>query len=169
MSYALIFLQMKGLIKIHNRGKFYEHSIFDCQVINFQSFLYWFSIHEMALFGEVLGPNSPQNCQIYLIFFLQVVFKKQKQYFKNLWKTQIFTETRDIQSLHFWSNFDPFYPPEEDGRNQKKIILKEKLLPLGYPKIAKSRRISSPLQMKNRITFCTFWAFFCENLGEVKS
>ena len=62
----------------------------------------------------------------------------------------------DTQSLHFWSNFDLFFPPEEDGQNQKKIILKEKLEPLGYPKITKSRRIYSPLQMKNRITFCTF-------------
>ena len=29
----------------------------------------------------------------------------QKQYFKNLWKTQI----GDTQSLHFWSNFDRFF------------------------------------------------------------
>ena len=155
---------MKGLIKIHNRGKFYQYSIFGCQVMNFQNFLYQFSIHEMALFGEVLSPNSPKYRQILLKFSPQVVFKEQKQCFKNLWKTQIFTETEDTQSLHFWSNFDPFFPPEEDGQ-----ILEEKIHPLGYPKIVKSRRISSPLQMKNRTTFCTFWAFFGKNLSEIKS
>ena len=44
-----------------------------------------------------------------------------------------------------------------------------KIEPLGYQKILKSRPISSPLQIKNRITFRTFGAFFGENLGEVKS
>ena len=78
MSYALIFGKMEGLIKIHNRGKFYEFSIFGYQVINFQSFLYQFSIHEMAFFGEVLGSNSPKYCQILLTFLSQVVFKEAK-------------------------------------------------------------------------------------------
>ena len=78
MSYTLIFWQMKGLITIHNRGKFYEYSIFGCQVINFQSFSYQFSIHEMALFGEVLDPNSPNYCQILLKFSAKVVLKETK-------------------------------------------------------------------------------------------
>ena len=52
MSYALTFWQMKGLLMMHNRGKFYEYSNFGCQVINFQS---WFSIHEMALLGVGAG------------------------------------------------------------------------------------------------------------------
>ena len=78
MSYALFFRQMTGLINIHNRGEFYEYSILDCQVINFQSFLYRFSIHEMPLIGDVLGPNSPKYCQILLKFSPQVVFKETK-------------------------------------------------------------------------------------------
>ena len=73
-----IFWQMTGLIKIHNRVEFYEYSILDCQVINFQSFSYQFSIHEMPLFGEVVGPNSPKYCQILLKFSPQVVFKETK-------------------------------------------------------------------------------------------
>ena len=51
-------------MKIHNQVKFYEYSILDCQVINFQSFSYQFSIHEMPLFGEVVGPNSLKYYQI---------------------------------------------------------------------------------------------------------
>ena len=86
--------------------------------------------------------------------------------FKNFLKTQVFTETGDTQSLHFWSNFGPFFPSEEDGQI-KKTFLEEKIHLLDYPKIIKSRR--SPLQMKNRINFCNFLAFFGKNLTEVKS
>ena len=93
--------------------------------------------------------------------------RKQKQCFKNIGKTQIFTETGDTQSLYFWSNFDPFFPPKEDDQIIKKNLV-GKTHPLGYPKIVKSRRISSSLQMKNRTTFYTFWAFFGKNLSEVK-
>ena len=64
------------------------------------------------------------------------------------------------------ANFGPFFPPEEDGQI-KKTFLEEKIHLLGYPKIIKSRR--SPLQMKNRINFCNFLAFFGKNLSEVKS
>ena len=79
VSYALFFWQMTGLIKIHNRVEFYEYSILDCrQVINFQSFSHQFSIHEMPLFGEVAGPNSPKYCQILLKFTPQLVFKETK-------------------------------------------------------------------------------------------
>ena len=78
MSYALFFRQMTGFINLYNRGEFCEYSILDCQVMNFQSFLYRFSIHEMPLFGDVLGPNSPKYCQILLKFSPQVVFKETK-------------------------------------------------------------------------------------------
>ena len=73
-----IFWQMTGLVKIHNRVKMYEYSILDCQVINFQSFSSQFSIHEMLLFGEIVGPNSPKYCQILLKYLPQVVFKETK-------------------------------------------------------------------------------------------
>ena len=75
MSYALFFRQMTGLINIYNRGEFYEYSILDCQVI---SFLYWFGIHQMPLFGDILGPNFPKYSQILLKFSAQLVFKETK-------------------------------------------------------------------------------------------
>ena len=70
----------------------------------------------MPLFGEVVGPNFPKYCQILLKFLPHVLFQEKKQYVKKFWRTQIFTETGDTQSLHFWSNFGPFFPPEEDGQ-----------------------------------------------------
>ena len=75
MSYALFFRKMTGLINIYNRGEFYEYSILDCQVI---SFLYWFGIHQMPLFGDILGPNFPKYSQILLKFSAQLVFKETK-------------------------------------------------------------------------------------------
>ena len=38
VSYAQIFCQMKGLIEIHNPGKFHLYTISLCQVIDFQMF-----------------------------------------------------------------------------------------------------------------------------------
>ena len=43
----------------------------------------------------------------------------------NIWKTQTFTETGDTQNLHFWSNFDPLFPPK-DGLEKKKKKKKKK-------------------------------------------
>ena len=37
--------------------------------------------------------------------------------------------------------------------------VKEKIQPSGYPKMPKSSPVSCPFQMKNRMSFCTFWAF----------
>ena len=51
MSYAQIFSQIKGLMKINNRSKFISITFVVCLVKNVQSFAYWFSIHETALFG----------------------------------------------------------------------------------------------------------------------
>ena len=50
MNHASIFCQIESLMKIPNCGKFHEYSICGCQVINFQSVLYQFSIHQMVLF-----------------------------------------------------------------------------------------------------------------------
>ena len=63
----------------------------------------------------------------------------------------------------------PYFFSKKMVKFKKKIILEEKIHPWGYPKIVKSRRISSPLQMRNRITFGTFWGFFGKNMSEIKS
>ena len=49
-SYAPRFCQIKDLIKIHVLGKFHQYSICGCEVKNFQSFSYVFSIDEIAPF-----------------------------------------------------------------------------------------------------------------------
>ena len=51
VSYAPRFCQMKDLIKVYICGKFHQYSTCGCEIKNFESFSYWFSIHEMAPFG----------------------------------------------------------------------------------------------------------------------
>ena len=63
----------------------------------------------------------------------------------------------------FGPAFTPFFPWKR-CQNKKEIILNEKTQPLVYPKLVISRRISfPPLEIKNGITFCTFWVFFGKN------
>ena len=53
-SYAPI-CQVKDFMKIHDHGKFHQYTNCGCR-----SFLYWFSIHEITLFGRILGNYSPK-------------------------------------------------------------------------------------------------------------
>ena len=80
-SHASIFCQIKGIIKTYNLGKFHEYSFCGCQVIDFQSFSYRFSIHEMSLLGGFLGPNLPKYCPILMQVSPEVVFKEKKGMF----------------------------------------------------------------------------------------
>ena len=64
---------------------------------------------------------------------------KQQLCLKRNWRIRVFIRRRQTQSLHFWSNFDhPFLP--EDGQNWKDIISgAEKLQSLGYPNMLELR------------------------------
>ena len=77
-SYAPIFSQIKGLMVIHYRGKFHQYSISGSQVINFQMFSWWCSIHEMAPFGEFLGLFYPIYGSILLKSSPDAVYCKTK-------------------------------------------------------------------------------------------
>ena len=117
------------------------------EVINFQSFLYRFSIHEMPLFGDVLGPNSPKYCQVLLNFSPQVVFKEKKNSALRIFENSFFYRNGRSPEFTLLVQLWSLFPPAEDGQILNKIIFKEKIHPLGYPKIVKSRRVSSPLQL----------------------
>ena len=64
MSYIPEFFQMKDLIKIYICGTFHNYSICGCEVNNFQSFLFYFSILKMAPSGFFLGLYCPTYCSI---------------------------------------------------------------------------------------------------------
>ena len=146
---------MTSLIKIHNRVEFDQYSILECQIIDFQSFSYHFSIHEMPLFGEVVGPNSPRDSAI---TFTTVSIQGNKNSALRIFEKLKFFQKREIPRVYtFGPTLATFSPLKKVAKLKIIIIiLEEKIHPLGYPKIVKSRGISSPLQMKNRITFSTF-------------
>ena len=106
MNYAPRFWQMKNLIKIRISDKFHQYSICGCEVKNFQSFLYWFSVHKMIPFGMFLGSYSPKYCLILLKFWPEVVSKKRN----TIWIIP--------QNFAFWLKWDtpkiysfgPFWP-----------------------------------------------------------
>ena len=89
-------------MKIYNRGKFHQYSLCGCQVKNFQSFAYRFSIHEKALFGNFLrfyspkyGPNLP-NVSPEVV--LQQTKTLKKYFFEGF---RVFMEKGRTQSLTF--------------------------------------------------------------------
>ena len=67
-----------------------------------------------------------------------------------------FFKTGQTQSLLFWSNFDPLF---QDGRNRGNKKRQGKTQPSAIQIRQSQAPISSSLEMKNRITFCTFWSF----------
>ena len=73
------------------------------------------------------------------------------------------------QNLHFWSDFEPLFPPE-DGQNQKLLAALRKNISHWAIKICQNQgSISSPLSGKNKITFCTIWAVFDRRQDRVTS
>ena len=60
MSYSQFFCQMKGLIKIHNRGKFHQYSICGYEVTNFQMVSQLQKVGFQTGSGWFFAHNSPQ-------------------------------------------------------------------------------------------------------------
>ena len=77
-------------MKIHKFGKFHQYSICHCQFINLKCFSYWFSIHEIHLFGRFSGPYSPKYSLILLKFSPEVVLQRAKTLFKRQLKDSNF-------------------------------------------------------------------------------
>ena len=73
VNYTPRFCQMKELMKIYIYGKYHQYSICGFEIKNFQSFLCWFSIHKMALFGGFFGFYIPKYCSILLKFWPEVI------------------------------------------------------------------------------------------------
>ena len=63
-SNTWILCQIIGLMEIHNRGKFYEYTIYYCQVIKVQMFSHEQKRPFWGHFGWFLGHNFPKCNQI---------------------------------------------------------------------------------------------------------
>ena len=63
-----IFCQIKGLMEIHNPGKFHKYSICGFQVMNVQMFSEQQKIPFLGALGWFFGHNSPKYSQILFRF-----------------------------------------------------------------------------------------------------
>ena len=146
-------------MKIHNRGTFHLYSICGGQVISFQMFSWWCSIHEIVLFGSFLGPNSPKCCQILPKFLPELVFKETQTTLKEFWKNPNFYKKRRYPKfaclVQLWSPFSSWKWPKSRKINKFRKKFSHQTIQI----CKRQYRISSPLQMKDRITFWTFWAW----------
>ena len=77
-------------------------------------FLWRRSIHEMAPFGEFLGPFSPKYGSSLLQFQPEVVFHKRKKIYEQSFKVKCLSRNRTHPKLtilvHFWAQFTPGKP-----------------------------------------------------------
>ena len=153
-SYAPIFYQIKGLMEIHSRGKFYEYSISGSQVINFQMFSWQCNIHEMAPFeggsgggggGRVLGLFTPKYGSILLKISPEVVYCKKKivceQSFKIKCLSTNGTYPKFTVLVRFWALFTP----------GKQKILKKTRIFLESTSLGLSNYTSPKSQINHRI------------------
>ena len=87
------FCQMKDFIKIYIFGKFHQCSISGCEIKNFQSFLYWFRIHEIAPFW------------VFWLLFPHLLFNPD----------EILTRGNSIKQTHCLKNPSKFWKFDSNG------------------------------------------------------
>ena len=89
--------------------------------------------------------------------------RKQKYCLKNFWWIQVFIEKGRTQSWHFWSNFDPSFPPE-NGQNRKNKQYCGKISVIELSKYVKIKSLSSlPFPGKIGLLFAIFGIFLPDN------
>ena len=153
MSHATIFFQMKGLMVIHNPGKFHQNRICGSKVRNFQILFWQCSSHEMGLLWGFLGPLSPKYGWNLLKFGPEVFHYKKKTVWEQYFKIRSLSINRTYPKftflVHFWAQFTS---------RKMKIFPKPKIFPetisLGLsdetsPKSQTNRRILIKIIKKN--------------------
>ena len=107
MGYTQMFCQMKGLMKIYNRGMFHQDNICGSKVINFQMFLWWCSSHKMGPFGGFLRPFSPKCGLNLLKFGPEVVHHETKTVGEQRFKIKCLSTNGMYPEfsvlVHFWT------------------------------------------------------------------
>ena len=75
-------------------------------------------------------------------------------------------ETKDTPSLHFWSNFEPQFLPEDDLNRTNKSLY-GKTSAKGLPKYSKFKTLSL-LAFPGiiRVLFALFWLFFRQETSQ---
>ena len=101
-------------MEVQDLGNFHQYSTCGCQVINFQMFSWWCSIHEMAPFWGFMSFFSPKYNSILMTFWPEVASHETKtvleQSFKVLCLSRKGTYSKFTVLLHVlaqccWKNF----------------------------------------------------------------
>ena len=134
MIYVPSFYLLKDLMKIRNRGKFHQYSICSCLKIfkvlcTDSASMRWPLLED---FCGLTSPNMVQFCRNSRGSTLA-----NKNIVLNFFR--VFREKGRIQSFHFWSHFEPAVTPWRWRKSKKVNVGKEKLQPLGYPYMSKTR------------------------------
>ena len=111
-SMPQLLLQMKGLMMIHNRGKFHEDSICGSKVINFEILSWRCSSHEIGLFRGFDGPFSPKKGLNLLKFGPEVFHEETKSVYQQWFKIMNLSTKGMNPKFSFWPIFGPNLPPK---------------------------------------------------------
>ena len=130
--------------------------------------LWWCSIHEIALFGGFFGPYLTQLLLDFVEIFTRVSIQGDTNSVWTILEKFKFLQKREIPKVCTFGPTLTLLLPLKMAKWGKIIKLRRKFSHQAIQICKRQNRISSPLQMKNRINFCTFWAFYWENLGVVK-
>ena len=163
--------QMKGLMKMYNRGKFHLYSICGCKVIKFEKFSWQWSIHEMEHFRGFLGPNSHKYDPILLKFSPEVAFKVTKTVFEKLLENPNFYRNWTFPKFALFSVFVQLWPPISPWRRPKSENLgpcQDKTTPSSYPKIAKLTPYLVPIFQEKYDYFLSYFGCSLLKRGVVK-
>ena len=124
---ALILCQMKGLMKIHVRGKFHFYTICGSKVINFQIVSWQCRSHEMGPFWGFHSSFSPKDSSNLLKFGPEVVHRETKSVYEQCFKIMNLSTNGTYPKFSFLDNFWAQFTPG------KQIILpKNQIFPRNY-------------------------------------
>ena len=126
-SYTPIFSQVKGLMVIHNRGKFHHHVICGSKVINFQMFSWRCSIHEMVPSWGFFGLFLPQIWLKFVEIWTRGSLSQDKYIAWTIFQNWVFKHKRDVPKVYSYGPFlGPIYP------QKTKNVAKNQNFPRNY-------------------------------------
>ena len=162
---------MRGLLEVHNRGKFHLYSICGCEVKKFEMFSWRWSIHEMAHFGGFLGRNSPKCGSILLKFAPQLFLMEIKTLLQEFLKNANFSRNRTFPKFarffRFCPTLRPFFSMKEAEIKPSKCFRGQNYA-IGLSEYREIKALSGPnFPGKIRLLFVLFWPFFGEKRGVI--
>lgn len=148
------------ILKLHNCGKFLD-SICGCSVKNFESFAYWFSIHD----GGFGTPASLDMIQYYQNSHQRYYSSKPKYCLKNSSFYGKWTAPKLAHLVQIWPRVSPW----RWQTSKKQIGITKKRQPLGYSNMSTLKNVfkSSAISKFVFKIFTFFTKLFCSLIHDL--